>query len=264
MQTEVLSTTTLFFAGLALVFVLVTLTWLLGKRISNYSIIDAIWSLSFSLQALLFYFLSEGESLKKLIALVVLALWSLRLGLYLTKRIASHHPHVDSRYEQLQKEYGSNFHFRFYLFYLMQAASVSLLTAPFIFVFQNKDKVSSFEWAGLVLWAVALAGESLADYQMNEFKKNSANKGKTCNVGLWKYSRHPNYFFESLIWWSFYFLFLGAGAWWGIYAPLIILHLLLNVTGVPPSEAQALKNRGDDYRRYLEKTSKFVPWFPKE
>jgi len=259
-----MTVSTLILAGFVLVFILVTMTWLLGKKIRNYSIIDATWSLSFALQAALFYFLSNGDSVRKIMAFIVLGLWSLRLGLYLTKRIAGHHPHVDSRYEQLQNEYGDNYHFRFYLFYLMQALSVSLLTVPFVFVFQNKTGVTMVEWAGLGLWCLSLAGESIADYQMNTFKMHPENKGKSCNVGLWKYSRHPNYFFESLIWWGFYLLFLGSGIWWGIYAPLIILHLLLNVTGVPPSEAQALKNRGEDYRRYQAKTSKFVPWFPKE
>lgn len=250
-------------AGFLPVFILVTLTWFVARKINNFSIIDATWSFSFVVQAVLFAFLSSGNPERKALALAMLGLWSLRLGYFLTRRIFQHHPHIDSRYVRLQEEYGANYSFRFYLFFLMQAVSVSVLTLPFIYVFQNESPVSALEWAGLLVWGLALAGESLSDHQMNLFKKNPANKGKTCNVGLWKYSRHPNYFFESVIWWGYYLLFIGSGIWWGIYAPLIILHLLLNVTGVPPSEEQALKNRGDDYRRYQAVTSRFIPWFPK-
>lgn len=250
-------------AGFIPVFVLVTLTWFLGKKVNNFSIIDATWSFSFLVQALMFSFLASGSPERKTLASAMLGLWSLRLVYFLTRRIFHHHPKIDSRYVKLQEDYGNNFLFRFYLFFLMQAVSVSILTLPFLYVFQNQTALNNWEWAGLILWALALAGESLSDYQMNHFKKNPANAGKTCNVGLWKYSRHPNYFFESLIWWGYYLLFIGSGIWWGIYAPLIILHLLLNVTGVPPSEEQALKNRGDDYRRYQAVTSRFIPWFPK-
>lgn len=251
-------------AGFIPVFALVTLTWVFAKKVNNFSIIDATWSFSFLIQGLLFSLLSSGDPERKTLALAMLGLWSLRLGYFLTKRIYNHHPHIDSRYLKLQEEYGANYLFRFYLFYLMQAVSVSVLTLPFVFVFQNESPVSAYEWAGLLVWAIALAGESLADHQMNRFKKDPSNRGKTCTIGLWKYSRHPNYFFESVIWWGYYLLFIGSGVWWGIYAPIIILHLLLNVTGVPPSEEQALKNRGDDYKRYQAVTSKFIPWFPKK
>jgi len=246
------------------VLLLVVITYFIGRATRNYSVVDATWSLAFAVQAVFFYLFSSGNPERKALALIMLALWSLRLGFFLTRRIFRHHPHVDSRYVKLKEEYGENYHFRFFLFYMMQAISVSILTIPFVFLVQNPAPIKSIEWAGLILWAAALAGESLSDAQMNKFKSRPENKGKSCNIGLWKYSRHPNYFFEGLIWWGYYLVFLGSGLWWGIYAPLIILHLLLNVTGVPPSEEQAMKNRGEDYRKYQQKTSKFIPWFPKK
>lgn len=255
----------IFLITLLLTLVIMFLTWVYAVKIENFSIVDAVWSFCFLIHGLVFYFLSDGLFQRKLILLAMLGFWSLRLGFYLAKRIASHHPHEDTRYIKLRQDYGDNYKKRFLLFFVYQAISVSFLTFPFIFVFKNQtSEVSNLEWLGLVVWLMAVVGESVADYQMNSFRSNPKNKGQVCNIGLWNYSRHPNYFFESCIWWG-YFIFMMAtpGLVWAIYAPLTILFLLLKVTGVPPSEAQSLKNRGDAYRRYQQRTSVFVPWFPK-
>ncbi len=258
----------LFLVGLSVVCLLMFICWVVAVKINNFGIVDALWSYCFLMQALLFMFLSESLSMKNLVFTSMVGLWSLRLGTFLTIRLSSHHPVEDTRYQGLRQEYGQNYKSRFLLFYFYQALSVSFLTVPFIFIYQNPNQIlGMWEMAGLGLWALALTGESLADYQMSLFKKLSkANPqmGRTCNIGLWKYSRHPNYFFESLIWWGFAFFSFGAGAYWGVYNALIILFLLVKVTGIPPSEAQSLKSRGDEYKKYQEVTSAFIPWFPKK
>ncbi len=261
-----MAVSTLLLIGLLVVIILMTLTWLLSVKVENFGIVDATWSLSFLVQALFFFFLADGYGPRKWLLLITVGLWSFRLGYYLTKRIYSHHPHEDTRYIALREDYGQNYRFRFFIFFMLQAFSVSLLTFPLIFAFTNQNpEIHLLEYLGVAVWALALIGESIADKQLNSFKTNPLNRGKTCDVGLWKYSRHPNYFFESVIWWGYYLMLLGAGnIYWGIYSPLIILFILLKVTGVPPSEAQALKSRGDEYRRYQETTSVFVPWFPKK
>jgi steroid 5-alpha reductase family enzyme len=138
------------------------------------------------------------------------------------------------------------------------------LTLPFVKSFANAEPhIAGVEWAALVFFLLSLAGESLADAQMNSFKNNPANKGRVCAVGLWRYSRHPNYFFEFCIWCGFYFFNMGSGVFWGAYSPLVILFLLLKVTGIPPAEEQSLKSRGELYREYQKKTSAFIPWWPK-
>lgn len=261
-----MAVSSLLLIGLLVVIILMTLTWLLSVKVENFGIVDATWSLSFLVQALFFFFLADGYEPRKWLLLITVGLWSFRLGYYLTKRIYSHHPHEDTRYIALREDYGQNYRFRFFIFFMLQAFSVSLLTFPLIFAFTNQNpEIHLLEYLGVAVWALALIGESIADKQLNSFKTNPLNRGKTCDVGLWKYSRHPNYFFESVIWWGYYLMLLGAGnIYWGIYSPLIILFILLKVTGVPPSEAQALKSRGDEYRRYQETTSVFVPWFPKK
>lgn len=261
-----MAVSSLLLIGLLVVIILMILTWLLSVKVENFGIVDATWSLSFLVQALFFFFLADGYEPRKWLLLITVGLWSFRLGYYLTKRIYSHHPHEDTRYIALREDYGQNYRFRFFIFFMLQAFSVSLLTFPLIFAFTYQNpEIHLLEYLGVAVWALALIGESIADKQLNSFKTNPLNRGKTCDVGLWKYSRHPNYFFESVIWWGYYLMLLGAGnIYWGIYSPLIILFILLKVTGVPPSEAQALKSRGDEYRRYQETTSVFVPWFPKK
>lgn len=117
----------------------------------------------------------------------------------------------------------------------------------------------------MAIWVVAFAGEVTADRQLLAFKTNPQNKGKTCQAGWWRYSRHPNYFFEWLIWVS-YALFASSSPWgWLAWlCPATLLYLLFKVTGIPATEAQALRSRGEAYRRYQQTTSAFVPWFPKQ
>lgn len=250
----------------ALTIVLFYWVWVYSVKIENFGVIDAAWAGCFTIHALIFFNLSGGSLTRKLLFLMIFALWSLRLSFFLAKRIKSHHPQEDTRYRKLREEYGAAYKKRFLYFFMFQAVSVCFLTLPMVFVFNNPNpNIHLVEWAGVFFFFISLAGEAIADDQMSRFKIQAANAGKVCNVGLWRYSRHPNYFFESCIWFSFYLFMLGtSGLWWAVYAPLTILFLLVKVTGVPPSEAQSLVSRGDAYREYQKKTSMFIPWFPRQ
>ncbi|MBC7713717.1 MAG: DUF1295 domain-containing protein [Rhizobacter sp.] len=259
---------TLFGIGLAVTTVVMFISWMFAVKINNFGIVDAVWSFCFFLQAIIFFMLTDGFETRKIILLLMIGVWSSRLGFFLSRRIYQHHPEEDTRYQHLRAGYKENVKGNFLLFYFYQALSVSILTLPFIFVFQNSEvRINTWEIVGIVYWLIAVFGEATADHQMSEFKKLSkqnSKMGKTCNIGLWKYSRHPNYFFESNIWWGFFIFMIGSHVFWGVYSAVIILLLLLKVTGVPPSEEQSLKTRGDEYREYQRKTSMFVPWFPKK
>ncbi len=127
-----------------------------------------------------------------------------------------------------------------------------------------RPEIGIMEFGGAAIWLIAVIGESTADYQLKKFKADPANKGKICDRGLWYYSRHPNYFFEWLIWVAYFLFAAGApGGWITIYCPLLMLLFLTKITGIPPTEAQSLKSRGDAYRDYQRRTSAFVPWFPR-
>ena len=209
--------------------------------------------------------LADGFWQRKALMLFCVGIWSVRLGSFLVIRIRSHHPKEDGRYGELRSGYGDHVERGFFWFFQTQAWSVVLLTIPFLLVARNPDpELSMLEWAAGVLWFLFLLGEATADHQAKSFKSDPKNAKRICDTGLWKYSRHPNYFFESCIWWAYFLLASqSAGGIYTIYCPLIMLFLLLKVTGVPMSEKQSLKSKGDIYREYQKRTSKFIPWFPK-
>lgn len=256
---------TLALETLLLTSVIFTLFWAYAKKINNYSIVDIIWSYAFILVTAFYCFNLEAWTLRQTLLLLMVGAWSLRLGTFLLLRIYKAHPHEDNRYQFLRKKYAPKVESRFFWFFQMQALSVVLLSFLFLEISLNtSQEISNFEIVGLIVWLIAFLGESLSDFQMDQFRKDPANKGQTCKVGLWRYSRHPNYFFESCIWWGFFIFALGtSGTFYTIFSPLIILFLLLKVTGLPPAEAQSLKSRGDAYRQYQKETSIFIPWFPK-
>lgn len=254
------------FAALAVMVAVMSLTWGLARRWNNYSIVDAVWAGGFFILALFFALTEPGFWLRKTLFLAVVGLWSLRLAFFLARRIHSHHPEEDTRYQQLRIDYGAHVASRFFLFFQYQAVSVVFLAVPFLEILRAEgSRLNWGETAGLLISVLSLVGEAVADSQAQSFKKKPENRHKTCQEGLWRYSRHPNYFFESCIWWGFYITAVSASqAYYTLYAPLIILFLLLKVTGVPPSETAALKKRGEEYRLYQRTTSVFVPWFRKK
>jgi steroid 5-alpha reductase family enzyme len=251
----------LFAAGLITVVAIMAALWLLGIRNRNFSYVDIGWSVNFAVLAVLYAALGTGWPTRKWLLAAMFSAWSLRLGLHLAKRIIGEPE--EGRYVQLRAEWGQSgsLNAKFFAFFQFQALLNIVLALPMLLACVNpQPELHPLELAGAILWAVALAGESLADAQLAAFKRNPANKGEVCDVGLWRYSRHPNYFFESLIWVS-YAVFACASPWgWITLAlPLLMLHFLINVTGVRATEEQALRSKGEKYRRYQKQTSMFVP-----
>jgi steroid 5-alpha reductase family enzyme len=150
--------------------------------------------------------------------------------------------------------------------FLLQGTLMGVLSLPFAMV--AKNPIPAFlpvEWVAMGLWLIGFLGETLADKQLQQFKANPNHQGKVCSVGLWRYSRHPNYFFEWVMWVSYFVMGLGVpGGWVTFYVPLLMLFFLTKVTGIAATEAHALKTRGEAYRRYQAETSPFIPWFPKQ
>lgn len=240
-------------------------TWWLARRIGNYSIVDVTWSLAFAPVAILNAFLCDGWMPRRVAIGCLVGLWSLRLGMYLWRRVADHHPDVDPRYAILTKRWEKNPGRAFLFFFLSQGLLVWLLMLPVHFIARNPvDSFQPLEIAGIVLWLIALIGEGMADAQLKRFKEESNDRLAVCNRGLWHYSRHPNYFFQSLLWWALLLMALPVPwGWTTIVAPLAMLHFLLRVTGVPLTEELAVAKRGDIYRDYQNSTSAFLPLPPK-
>lgn len=236
-----------------------------ARRINNYGIVDIVWSYAFAVLVIYYALFAPGWPLRRALIALMATLWSLRLGTHLYRRVMGHHPVEDGRYAQLRRDWAGNFALKMFGFFQLQAGSVVLLGVAFVIVCLNPaPQLHPLETAGALLWLVALAGEALADAQLAAFKRDPAGKGRVCDVGLWRYSRHPNYFFEWLVWVS-YFVFALASprGWIAVIGPASILFLLLRVTGIPLTEEQSIRSKGDAYRRYQKTTSAFVPWFPK-
>lgn len=244
-------------------FILMSLTWLYYVKTNHASYIDVVWALSFLLVATLSFVLFEGYWFRQILVSAMIALWSLRLSTHLWLRLKS--TGEDGRYRELKEKWQNNAKTKFYIFYQFQALGTLGLSLPFYFLYSNSDpNISFFEIAGVTLWSIAFLGEIFADRQLKTFKNQPKNKGEVCNVGLWRYSRHPNYFFEWLIWMSYAIMCVEAS--FGIIAfasPLMMLYFILFVTGIPPTEQQSLLSRGNKYKSYQKQTSAFVPWFPK-
>ncbi len=240
--------------------------FLLCRRLDNYGFVDVAWSYAFVLLAIFYASLGGGWPPRRMVLATMAGLWSLRLGTHLLKRVAAHHPTEDGRYVQLRKDWTGRFGPKMFGFFQLQAVSVVLLGVPFLLPVLNPvAALHPFEVAGTGLWLLALAGETLADAQLATFKRAPANRDRVCDTGLWRHSRHPNYFFEWLIWVAYLVFALGSPwGWLAVISPASILCLLLRVTGIPLTEQQSLRSKGEAYRRYQATTSAFIPWFPKK
>ncbi len=250
--------------GVISVATLMFLLWLFHLRTGNASIVDAGWAGGLALLGAIYALLGGGYWLRAAMIGAMVVIWGMRLTVYLlTTRIIGHPE--EGRYQELRRRWKTHLPIKFLAFFEFQALTCIILAVPFLIAARNPlPGISALEWAAAALWLLAMIGESAADAQLHSFKRNPSNKGRTCQAGLWRYSRHPNYFFEWLIWVAFALFALGSPAGYqGLLSPAIMLYFVLRLTGIPATEAQALRTRGDDYRRYQETTSSFVPWFPR-
>jgi steroid 5-alpha reductase family enzyme len=247
----------------AVLAVLFALVWWMCLRLGNYGFLDAIWSLSVAVIAPLYAVLGNGTPIRRWTFAVIGAAWSLRLGLYILRRVIRHHPEEDARYRTLRQKWPTPL--RFLVFFELQAFIALLFSTPFLLASINQTpQMAPVEILGLAIAVLATAGEALADWQSQRFKQRTTDKQAVNDVGLWRYSRHPNYFFESMVWWGFFVAALSFPyGWLTVVCPLLMLYLLLNVTGIPLTEKHSLESRGERYRQYQRTTSRFVPWFPK-
>lgn len=238
--------------------------WAIQFRTRNAGIVDAGWTFGVGGLAVFYAVAADGALGRRAAIAGVMAIWSLRLGFYLVRdRIVG--SNEDGRYQTLRREWGARAATRFFWFFQAQALAAVFFSLPALIASINAEpSLAALERIALALWFVGFAGETLADLQLERFKSDNANRGRTCRAGLWRYSRHPNYFFEWTMWMAYGIFALGSP--WGAVAllcPAAMLYLLFKVTGIPATEAQAMLSRGDDYRHYQRTTSVFFPWFPR-
>lgn len=242
------------------------LAYVIYRRTDNASVVDAIWAFTLGGAGVLYAGLGAGDPMRRLAVALMAGTWGVRLGWHLVQRIRS--GPEDARYERLREEWrvkGYSVHWHMARFYAGQALSVVVLSLPFALVAREaRAPELALLTATAMLFLVALLGESIADAQLRRYKARAHAAGGICDQGLWAWSRHPNYFFEWLVWVAFALLALDTTmGWTALFAPLAMLYLLLRVTGIPLTEARLLASRGDAFRAYQQRVSRFVPRPPR-
>ncbi len=251
--------------NLAAAAALMTAGWLVSLAIRNVTVVDSLWGVGFVLIAWITFGLSEGYPGRSRLVAVLTTLWGLRLCAYLTWR--NWGKGEDPRYGSWRRASGDRF-------WIVSLFKVFWLQALFLWVISMVVQIpqvpgepahfTAWDAAGALLWAVGFFFEAVADAQLARFKADPGNKGRVMDRGLWRYSRHPNYFGESLIWWGLFLIALSVpGGAWTVISPAVISLVLLKMTGVALTERTIVETR-PAYRDYQRRTSAFIPWFPKE
>ena len=239
------------------------LAWLLCRRLSFYSLVDVFWAFAFLPVVILQGAGAGGWVPRRVLLASLMGLWSLRLTLHLGLRLAAHFPHEDRRYVALREAKGVRWPLWSFVFFQGQGLVVWWLCRPFAGICASPIPAWSwFEVVGFAALALAIAGEGLADLQLARWRR--ANPGKLCRQGLWAWSRHPNYFFQILLWVAVTMIAWPAGAILSAaLCALMMIHLILRVTGVPLAEKLSSARYGEEFGRYQREVNSLVPWPPK-
>lgn len=246
-------------------FILATFIYTVARKRGLMAIVDTIWTAGLGLAALIFFFVAGLDSLRAWLVLLVIGAWSFRLSFYLFRdRVLK--GHEDPRYVALADYWGANAPRNFYFLFLVQIPFIALFLYPVSVAMQNP--ATGWLWSdslALVIAVIAMLGEAISDRQLAAFRAEPGNKGAVCRSGLWRFSRHPNYFFEWLHWFAYVaFAFSASNGWFALLGPVSMFIFLRFLTGVPHAERSSLKSRGDAYRDYQKTTNAFFPWIPRD
>ena len=256
---------TLFLQASLIVLILFTLLWLLSVRLKNVSIVDLFWGVGFVVVNAFYVGMSGDLTPRKLLMLVLVTVWGARLSIYLTWR--NRGKGEDFRYQAFRKKYGPTRYWwvSFFQTFLLQGVLTMLISLPLLGVSMGTPSPSlhALDYVAIVVWLVGFTFEAGGDYQLAHFKADPQNKGKVLSYGFWRYTRHPNYFGDSAVWWAYGLLSIAAGSYWQALGSVLMTLLIIKVSGVALLE-KTLNHTKPQYAEYVRKTSSFLPWFPKK
>lgn len=256
---------TLFLQVSLIIWILVTLLWLLSVAIKNVSIVDIFWGFGFVVVNAFYVYNLEVINPRNWLLLLLVSVWGLRLTLYLAIRNIG--KGEDYRYQQFRKDYGAKRYwwFSYFQVFLLQGALILIVSLPYLGVHfsVSSGELNVLDYLAIIVWFIGFSFEAGGDYQLYQFKKNPKNNGKVLNTGFWKYTRHPNYFGDSAVWWAYALFSISAGGYWQIIGAIIMTLLIIKVSGVAMLE-RTLKTSKPKYKDYIKATSSFLPWFPKK
>lgn len=255
---------TVYFIGLMLILALMTLLWLLSLSLKNSSIVDIFWGTGFVIASWLYFILTpDGFLLRKLLIAGLVTVWGLRLSIHILLR--NWGKPEDFRYQKWRREAGSKWWWQsFFRVFLLQGMLLWIISAPLLAAqfYPLPNRLTALDFLGAIVWLVGFYFEAVGDFQLARFRSRPENKGKVMNRGVWRFTRHPNYFGDSAQWWGYYLIAAAAGGWWTIFGPILMTLFLLRVSGVVLLEKTLQTRPG--YKEYIENTSAFIPWFPKK
>lgn len=253
----------IFVVACGVIFVYMTVLWLISLVRQDASVVDIFWGPGFVILGSVYFQLTHGYPARKILLLTLVMIWGLRLALYIFWR--NRDKGEDKRYQAWRNSNPKKFWWvSYFQVFLLQGGLMLLISIPLLAA-QASNEPASFtflDWSGLGLWIVGFLFEGVGDWQLARFKGDPANKGKVMRAGLWRYTRHPNYFGEAVLWWGYFAFALSANGWWTVYSPMLMTILLLRVSGVALLE-KGLAESKPEYRDYVEGTSAFVPWLPR-
>jgi steroid 5-alpha reductase family enzyme len=239
--------------------------WIVSAIIKNVSIVDIFWGFGFVITCGFYFISTDGNESRKIILMSLAGIWGLRLSIYLAWRNLG--KGEDFRYREFRRKYGENRYWwiSFFQTFLLQGVLMWLISAPLLGAqyFGKDTPPGILDYTGMALWIIGLIFETGGDLQLAHFKANPLNKGKVLDRGFWRYTRHPNYFGDSAVWWGFGLICLASGSYLPALGSLLMTALIIKVSGVALLE-KTLKEEKPQYREYIEKTSSFIPWFPKK
>jgi steroid 5-alpha reductase family enzyme len=236
-------------------------TWLASLWRRDVSIVDGMWPVFIASAGVCYAWLASSPAVNPgavaLTALALLLAWGARLCLHIT--IRNHGQPEDRRYQQIRANNQPGFELKsLYIVFGFQAALAWIVALPFMSLVRAGTDFGAIEVLGLALAAIGMTYEAVADWQLEQFKKHADNRGRVLDTGLWRYSRHPNYFGECCVWWGFGLAALGMGAWWALASPVLMTALLLKVSGVTLLEKD-IGGRRPEYARYIRETNALLP-----
>jgi steroid 5-alpha reductase family enzyme len=248
-------------SGLLGVLLAMTLLWLVSVRIKDVSIVDPFWGLGFVLITLVYYITGGLRTGRSYLAIVLITIWAVRLSYHLF--IRNRQEGEDPRYRAMREHHGKRFLWiSLFTVFLLQGILLWIISMPLLGSVISDLPLGYWDLMGSLIFFTGLTVESISDKQLARFRENPSNTGLVLDTGFWRYSRHPNYFGETILWWGIYLIAVGGEAYWTVVGPALLTFLLLRISGVTLLEKGLNKSR-PDYHKYVETTSPFILWPPK-
>ena len=247
--------------GLMVLLVFAAAGWLLSLPLRNVSIVDIMWSLMFLLASITYAMAHVAPGPRAWLVIGLVSLWSIRLAAFIGWR--NFGKDEDFRYQKIRANNEPGFAVKsVYLVFGLQAGLAWVISLPLLAAINSTTPLGWLDALGVMLWFIGLVFEAGGDWQLSRFKGDPVNRGKVLDTGLWRYTRHPNYFGDFCVWWGFFFIALSSGAWWSVVGPLVMSILLLKVSGVALLEKD-IGDRRPDYNAYIQRTNAFFPGPPR-